>query len=422
MDCHFRVTLVLNSSRRVGAGSAAQCRSIFQTKLSILDNAMTRVAEQNRFAEGLSDEAIELLSIREAVFDRWEAGARDQIEGAAELLAPALTDNFPYLYNNLAEAISPSMARQTATENTTAAQSHGNERARLTRFGPDEVLREYQLFRDAIRDVAHESGARWSPETWATIGRSIEIAARESLREYAATHEALRRRVAATLSHDMRAPLSVIATGLQLIALSNDLGAAKLFSKKIEHQTKRLDEMIGELLDALTAMPQETRPLAVSRFDMYALASEVASQFTAVGTTALTIAGESVEGHWCAAAIRRALENLLTNAIKHGTPGGEIAIAVHQERGRVSVSVHNFGRAIPAERREQIFGYLARDVGPDVAGWGIGLPSAQSIVEAHGGNILVDSSDDAGTTFTIDAPVDCRPFVKSPVALSPLPR
>lgn len=381
---------------------------------------MAWAAEKNFFAEGLSEEAIELLSMREAVFDRWEASARGEIEGAAELLAPALTDNLPSLYDNLAEAISPGMARQTATETTTAAQSHGSERARLTRFGPDEVLREYQLFRDAIRDVAQERGARWSAETWASIGRSIEIAARESLREFAATHEALRRRVAATLSHDMRAPLSVIATGLQLIALTNDLGAAQVFADKIKNQTERLDEMIGELVDALTAMRQESRPVALSRFDMLDLVSEVADEFKKEGSGALVVSGEVIEGYWCAAAMRRALENLVSNAIKHGAPGGEVAITVKQERGRVSLSVHNFGPAIPADRRERIFGYLARDVGLGVAGWGIGLPSAQSVAEAHGGSVLVDSSDEAGTTFTIDAPIDCRPFVNGAIACASL--
>ncbi|WP_371861151.1 ATP-binding protein [Pseudoduganella lutea] len=76
----------------------------------------------------------------------------------------------------------------------------------------------------------------------------------------------------------------------------------------------------------------------------------------------------------------------------------------------------------PAERRERIFGYLARDVGPSVAGWGIGLPSAQSIAKAHGGSVSVDCCDESGTTFTIEAPVDCRPFVRPAIASAFPPR
>lgn len=73
---------------------------------------------------------------------------------AVELLAPALTDNLPSLYDNRAEAISPGRIRRTATENTTAAQSHKSECA-FHALRPRRGLTRIQLFRDAIRDVAH---------------------------------------------------------------------------------------------------------------------------------------------------------------------------------------------------------------------------------------------------------------------------
>jgi len=369
--------------------------------------------DQNMDGEGLSRTAQELLSLREAVLDHWEAAVRAEIKGAAELLGPALTDNLPSLYDNLAEVISPGRARDTATQYTTAAMSHGSERARLTCFGPDEVLREYQLFRDAIRDVAQAHGMTWPAQAWAAISRSIEIAACESLREFAATHEALRRRVAAALSHDMRAPLAVIATGAQLIALTGDMEVARRSADKIRRHATRLESMMGELLDALTVLREELPPLALSRFDMLQLAQEVGRQFGehGGGTFTVSVTGDSVEGTWCAPALRRALENLVSNAVKYGA-GGEIRIATSTTRGRLSLSVHNSGPAIPEERRERIFGYLFRYGGPETAGWGIGLPFVRDVAESHGGSVSVDSSDENGTTFTIDIPVDCRPFVK----------
>jgi signal transduction histidine kinase len=372
--------------------------------------------DQDNDGEGLSRAAKELLSLREAVLDHWEATVRAEIQGAAELLGPALTDNLPSLYDNLAEVISPGRARETATQYTTAAMSHGSERARLTCFGPEEVLREYQLFRDAIRDVAQAHGMTWPAQAWAAISRSIEIAACESLREFAATHEALRRRVAAALSHDMRAPLSVIATGAQLIGLTDDVEVAKRSADKIRRHATRLESMMGELLDALTVLREELPPLALSRFDVLPLAQEVGRQFSehGDGPFTVTVTGDSVEGTWCAPALRRALENLVSNAVKYGA-GGEIRIATSTTRGRLSLSVHNSGPAIPEERRERIFGYLFRYGGPGTVGWGIGLPFVRDVAESHGGSVSVDSSDENGTTFTIDIPVDCRPFMKRAV-------
>ncbi len=370
--------------------------------------------EQATDGEGLSQAAQELLSLREAVLDHWEATVRAEIKGAAELLGPALTDNLPSLYDNLAEAISPDRPRKTATQHTTAAMSHGSERARLTRFGPEEVLREYQLFRDAIRDVAQAHGMAWPAEVWAGIGHSIEIAACESLREFAATHEALRRRVAAALSHDMRAPLAVIATGAQLIGLSDDVEVAKRSADKIRRHATRLESMMGELLDALTVQREQLPPLALSSFDIAELALEVARQFGEHGGGPFTFEGEGVAGHWCAPALRRALENLVSNAVKYGA-AGEVRIATAVNRGRLSLSVHNSGPAIPEDRRERIFGYLFRYGGPGTVGWGIGLPFVRDVAESHGGSVSVDSSDADGTTFTIDIPVDCRPFLKRTV-------
>jgi signal transduction histidine kinase len=404
------------SEAATAASAATSAAASAATSVTAREEASDKPGEAANAAttDGATDGATELLSIREAVLDHWETMVRAQIKGAAELLGPALMDNLPGLYDNLAEAINPGQPRATATQHTTAAMSHGSERARLTCFGPDEVLREYQLFRDAIRDVAQARGIRWPADVWAAISRSIEIAACESLREFAATHEALRRRVAAALSHDMRAPLAVISCGAQLIARSNDIEVAKRSADKISRHAARLESMMGELLDALTVLREELPPLALTRFDIRELAGDVARQFGEHGGGPFTVVGESITGEWCAPALRRALENLVSNAVKYGA-ADEIRIDIASDRGRLSLSVHNSGPAIPAERRERIFGYLFRYGGPGTVGWGIGLPFVRDVAEAHGGSVSVDSSEATGTTFTIDIPVDCRPFVRRTV-------
>jgi signal transduction histidine kinase len=371
---------------------------------------MTPILSSSIDSAGLSQQARELLAMRDTVFDLWEASVRREVKGAAELIGPALTDNLPALYDNLAEAISPAGAGKAATGHSTAAMAHGSERARLTCFGPDEVLREYQLFRDAIRDAAQARGLAWPARVWADISHAIELASCEALREYAATQEAMRRRVAAALSHDMRAPLAVVATGAQLIRLTRDIDVARNSAEKIARHAQRLESMMGELLDALTVQREETPRLELSRFDMRELAADVARQFSEGHAGPFVVEGDGIEGHWCAPAMRRALENLVANAIKHGVPG-EVRISARQRRGRLSLSVHNYGPPIPGDQRERIFGYLHRNQGAGVLGWGIGLAFVRSVAEAHGGSAAVDDTGGAGTTFTIDVPVDCRPFM-----------
>jgi signal transduction histidine kinase len=128
----------------------------------------------------------------------------------------------------------------------------------------------------------------------------------------------------------------------------------------------------------------------------------------------LQTVGESVVGFWCKDSIRRALENLINNAIKYGD-AGKVRVKTAADRGRLTLSVKNWGAPIPKDGQQQIFEYLKREENVNSAfGWGIGLPFVKSVAESHGGTVAVDSSAMTGTTFLIDIPVDCRPYNDAP--------
>lgn len=122
------------------------------------------------------------------------------------------------------------------------------------------------------------------------------------------------------------------------------------------------------------------------------------------------VAGAGITGWWCENSLRRALENLLGNAVKYGDDG-VIELRLEQAHGRVIVTVHNSGPAIAEEQMTRIFDYLRRDNHAPAPGWGIGLPYVQNVAESHGGSIAVDSAPASGTSFILDLPVDCRPYV-----------
>jgi signal transduction histidine kinase len=110
------------------------------------------------------------------------------------------------------------------------------------------------------------------------------------------------------------------------------------------------------------------------------------------------------------------MENLLSNAVKYGDDGEPVEITVIQELARIRVSVHNHGAPIPPEQLESIFQIYRRAQAAKGhrEGWGIGLPYARRVAESHGGSIIVSSSAEAGTTFTLDIPIDARPFEGAP--------
>jgi signal transduction histidine kinase len=309
--------------------------------------------------------------------------------------------------------LSPDHPRESASSGTNAAGVHGSERARTTPFGPDQVVHEYHILRESIAVVA-KGRVELGDAEWAIIDRSINAATREAIRAYTRIHEELRHKVAAALSHDMRTPLSVVANGAHLLKVTSDLSKVRHVAGRIEANTDRLEQMIADLLDALTFQGAARIPLHLTRFDILDLARETRDQYSNGHENDATIAisGEAVTGYWCRASLRRALENLINNAIKYGD-GSTVNIIARQTRGRLMLSVHNEGNPIPEEQHDRIFEYLRRETGPlSATGWGIGLPFVKAVGESHGGSVTVDSSPELGTTFIVDIPVDCRPFVE----------
>jgi hypothetical protein len=86
------------------------------------------------------------------------AQVRLLIKGAQHVLHPTLLNTLPVFYDNLAEALTPNHPRSNATSNNDIAAAHGNERARMTSYEPEQIVHEYQLFRDAFSRVADEQG------------------------------------------------------------------------------------------------------------------------------------------------------------------------------------------------------------------------------------------------------------------------
>lgn len=374
---------------------------------------MTLATDQNSDGRGLSPIALQFASMRDAVMDHWEREVRKRVEGAHDLLRPVLTNTLPAFFANIAEALSPAHPRKQGASGTSSPTAHGCERARMTPFGPDQVIHEYQIFRESIAAMT-KGRVELGEMEWAIIDQSINAAARESIRAFTRIHEELRLKVAAALSHDMRTPLSIIANGAQLIALAPDMEMARNVASKIESNADRLDKMMADLLDAFTFDGGAKVPLHLTRFDILDLVGETRDQYadSRDSDVVFETLGDPVTGHWCRGSMRRALENLINNAIKYGDRG-VIKIMARQTRGRLMLSVHNDGVAIPEDQHDRIFEYLRREAGPlAAAGWGIGLPFVKAVAESHGGSVSVDSSPELGTTFLIDMPVDCRPFVK----------
>jgi len=103
----------------------------------------------------------------------------------------------------------------------------------------------------------------------------------------------------------------------------------------------------------------------------------------------------------------QALLNIVRNAVAHTTEGGRIAIECSANPTRVRISVTDDGPGIPPQDLPRVFDRFYRSRAPrsnDTGGSGLGLAIANSLVDLHGGAILVDNARPHGAVFTIDLP------------------
>jgi signal transduction histidine kinase len=363
---------------------------------------------QQSSTKNLSEQSRRVLAIRDDVFAEWEKRVRTLIPGADEVSHPVLLDTLPLFYGNIAEALSPGFDRANAASDSTAATGHGSERARTTDYQAVEIVHEYQLLRDVLLEVALAHGIQFTSDERRIIGSSFDQAIRDAIEEFTALQRAFRERVAASLTHDMRSPLSVIISGAELL-LATDPGRSEKIIRKILENGLRLERMFKEQLDALSQNTAQATPLALASMDALKLAREVADHVNCTTSARCEVSGEPVNGWWDESALRRALENLALNAVKYGD-GKLVRLDVAQTHGRAIISVHNCGNPIPNGQRKDIFEYLNRGEESGKIGWGIGLPFVQEVAKRHGGTVVLDSSEQSGTTFTLDIPVDGREF------------
>ncbi len=220
--------------------------------------------------------------------------------------------------------------------------------------------------------------------------------------------ERQRRTLLADISHELRTPLTVAQGNLEAIMDG-------IYPPDPAHLTVVLEEtrVLGRLIDDLRTMAlSEAGTLALhpEPTDPDLLIGDVVRSFEpAAATAAVTLATE-VEGDLPIldidpVRIREVLANLVANALRHTPAGGRVTVAgATADDGRwISLEVRDTGRGIDADLLPHVFDRFAK--GDDSGGSGLGLAIARQLVEAHGGEIVAESTPAEGTTIRFRLPV-----------------
>ncbi len=261
------------------------------------------------------------------------------------------------------------------------------------------------MFMDALTNLIAVAVDRYYTANEIAKLHERNIADLESERE-------LRENFVSILTHDLRNPLTAVKMQAELIFRKSEAADCRKVARQIVGIVDRLNHMIENLLDASLISAGERLLLHIEEFDLREMLKELLDELAeSFGDRIVFIADQKVHGYWSREGIRRAIENLLSNAAKYGDPGRPIKISLKQTSEIVQIAVYNEGKPIPQEDIPRLFQQYRRAKAAragGIPGWGLGLTLVRGVAEAHGGTVKVESGN--GTTFTMEFPNDARAF------------
>ena len=211
-----------------------------------------------------------------------------------------------------------------------------------------------------------------------------------------------------TLLHDLRTPLAAIL-GLAITLEREDVALkpdeAKDLVSRIADNARRLDRMVGDLLD-LNRIAHGTIALTIVPSDIAELAARVVGETDVVEDRTVIVQGESVTANVDPARVERMVENLLSNSVRHTSPKGRIWLRVREQDGGALIAVDDEGSEVVPAFREAIFEPFGqgRDWDELAPGSGIGLALVAGLAELHGGRAWVEDRDGGGASFRVWLP------------------
>ena len=206
----------------------------------------------------------------------------------------------------------------------------------------------------------------------------------------------------ANASHELRSPLARIRMAVELSGTQGSPAARD----EIQRSITELDQLVDEILLASRLDAREADMGSVESVDLIGLLAEECARVGAVfelpeGTGEVVVPG-------VARLLRRAVRNLLENAVRHGRRTGraEVVAQLSLEGGYAVLHIDDRGPGVPPDQRERIFEPFYRLPGASEreGGVGLGLALVRQIAARHGGSVACDNREGGGARFTLRLP------------------
>ncbi len=357
---------------------------------------------------------------RSELLQEWRQKVR-QMPAARNLDTPTLNDHIPHLFDELTLALSTGQTESVLDlELNDSPKIHGGLRLRAG-FDIVEVVAEYNILRELLSGFAEKEQVDITGEPNRilnrVIDRAVALAVDTFAKEKALDIQQRREEQLSFVIHDLKTPLSAIHAAGRILetSLADETKTGRVLNmlEIMRRNALRLNALVTTASQEqynLAASTADELKLAHREFDLWPLVQSLIWDLRAlvehVPVQIINTVPENCVMNADSVLITQVFQNLLSNAIKYTTKG-EIVVGAEQiEVNKVRCWVRDTGAGIPPDRLAKIFEKFETDP-TKKGGMGLGLAIVKQIIEAHGGQICVESEVGRGSTFSFALPGLC---------------
>jgi two-component system, OmpR family, phosphate regulon sensor histidine kinase PhoR len=368
-------------------------------------------------ADDLLDKLVKLIrQERESLLAQWRSDVR-HIPGARDLDTPTLNDHIPDLLEELATTLQAGQDETTLDARMELnPKAHGLQRLQ-DGFDIVEVVAEYNALRNALQDLAEIHGLVLQGSAGHIVNRVLDEAIGAAVDAYARQQavelQQRRQEHLSFVAHDLRTPIVAISIASEILERNLPADAkgeeTSMMLSALKRNVKRLDGLVTKVIQEEKHLNMdEALQIEGREFDLWPVIHDLIRSLSPLAEAAGTEIRNRVSIRLVvfgdAGLLSQVFQNLVSNALDY-TPKGEIVIEAKEmdAKGGVECWVRDNGAGIAEDFIGKVFDKLETDP-QKKGGIGLGLAIVKQIVEAHGGEITVESELGVGSTFRFTLP------------------